>query len=257
MKKSVLIAGFTAALSAASISSASVVDLSTGTTSSGGITSGRCDYDALCTYTGSGEFAFTTSSAYNGTGGIYLHDDSGALRTELWRKDGKRFDAQALSFNVGANWYKSGPDAFVWADPDAADGNDPDFIDWTTSGQPPSELYFNIRGYRDGAAVADHAFGAFWGAFDFDKTFMDLDYLEFELGYLNAEFYYPYRFNFIDMPPNTLWCQDWCVGFGADTLTYSLSPTLPAAVPLPPAGLALAAALMGLMVIARRKGFQA
>lgn len=210
----------------------------------------RCRGGFACISYRAGDFAYTTSTSYNASGGIYLHDDGGARRTEVWRPDGLRFDATELTFSFGAAWYRTGSTPFIWPDPDFPDPFDPDFLAWAMSGDRPTDEYFWIRGYREGAVVAELGFGDLDPrTATFGDAFRNLDHLEFELSDLGAESYY---FFSEDTPPNLLWCMDYCVGARVSSLTYELSP-IPAPVPLPASGLALAGVLLGLGLTAAQK----
>jgi hypothetical protein len=205
----------------------------------------RCE-GAYCSTSEVDGIRFTTSGAYNQSGRHYLHDDAGAMRTELWRSDGGRIDARSIDLSIGGSWRRTGAEPFVPTSPDWT-AWDPDFEAWATSGAFPTEDFFWIRGYRSGHLVAEAAFNRFRGVFSFDASFEDLDYLEFELSDLAATSYYQPS---DQTAPGTLWCANWCTGAVARSLTYDprAAPAL-APVPLPggvPLGLAGLAALLGL-----------
>ncbi len=212
-----------------------------------GYATGRCSGDCLVSQ--SDGFNFTTSTAYNFNGRMYLHDDGGASSTQLWRTDGSRIDAQSITFSVGGNWFRTGPAPFVWPDPSQADPFDPDFMDWSMSGTEPTDDYFWISGYRGGQKVAKVAFSTFGGTYTFDDAFKNIEYLSFELSNLGAERYF---FPNLDTPANTLWCMDYCVSALVDSMTYTLRMP-PAPVPLPASGMALLAGLIGLGALWRRQ----
>ena len=181
-------------------------------------------------------FGFTTSGVYNDDGNLYLHDDFGALRSDIWNVDGRRFTP--LSIVLG------GRDRIKRSGSGSPDGRD--YEEWATEGIPAHPGLF-LYGMRDGLVVVEtEVLRDEYGLFLFDSSFANIDQLAIRVVLPDGAEHYSDPHG-----PNALWCREWCVDYGARNLTLEL-PDQPTPVPLPATGTVLALGLFGLTRLRRR-----
>ena len=182
-------------------------------------------------------FRYTTSGIYNPSGALYLHDDSGALRSDIWRLDGAHFTPTSMNIQTGDQIQRAG------AGPAPADFLD--YLAWSVAGiAEHAHVFFD--GMRGGAVVAETEItGYAMGLFQFDSSFADIDRLSIRYVLPNGVTQHSFA-----SAPGPLYCEDTCGGFVGSDLQVDLLDD-PAPVPLPAGFLLLAGGLFSLTRLRR------
>ena len=195
---------------------------------------------AFNTYGDEAGFRYTTSGIYNPSGALYLHDDSGALRSDIWNLDGKLFTPTSVSVQGGDQVQRSGS-----TEPPNSDESYSDYLAWLVAGAAEhATVYFD--GILDGTVVAESEISIFTnGLVTFDSSFANIDRLAIRFVLPDGVRHYT-----VPTRPGQLYCEDYCGGFVASNLTLDGSDD-PAPVPLPAGFLLLAGGLFSLTRLRR------
>lgn len=198
-------------------------------------------------------FEFMTSSAYGVDGTITMHDDGGITRSTIKRVDGGSFTPLSIMVQGWNRMARTGsgpaPDYFWEED---------EFNAWYRAGSANVPILEFTGLFASGLSVTQtvEPFPGYVPVkFDFGSEFAGIEKLSLSLLYPDTSAgtgirgYYrtddPYGLS----TPDTDWCPEWCAEVHADDLIVAEA----AAVPVPAAGMMLAAALLGLGALRLRR----